>query len=526
MNPLLTSPISRIILLLIVLASVTVNTDAAQTDSMKTLVDLLIQKGVVTEIEGNNLILNHQSSASAVHQEQKIITIIPQGDEYLDKIAANVAKNIKEEVKRELKKDIRRGLRNPNLNKDGDPSFITGMMQRIRWNGDIRLRHQSDFFSEGNGMLVSQDLDEVINTTNNRHRERYRLRLGATAKVADNVDVGVRIATGNAGDPVSTNDTFGDYLANDNIVLDQAYLSWTYAPDLRLVHPRFKLVGGRMPNPFFSTDLVWDKDLNFEGLALNIERNNSEHFNLWCTMGLFPLHELEMSQNDAWFMGMQLGLHWKIFKTFSTNLAAACYDFKNVQAPEYNKFIDNPYSYTEPLFVQKGNTYQGYKLVDEGGNLLAEKYFHASDYKEVNFLWTMDVGFFDPIHINFLAEYVSNIGFDREELIARGALQSSDPDNLDKGYQLGVRVGHEKMREFLDWNGYCYYKHLEGDAVMDAFTDSDFHLGGTNAKGWILGGNLGLTKNTWLSARWLTADELDGIPLGVDVLQVDINARF
>jgi hypothetical protein len=70
------------------------------------------------------------------------------------------------------------------------------------------------------------------------------------------------------------------------------------------------------------------------------------------------------------------------------------------------------------------------------------------------------------------------------------------------------------------------YKYLEADAVVDAFTDSDFHLGGTNAKGWILGVDIGLAKNYWIAAKWLTSNEVSGPPLAIDVLQFDINARF
>jgi hypothetical protein len=62
--------------------------------------------------------------------------------------------------------------------------------------------------------------------------------------------------------------------------------------------------------------------------------------------------------------------------------------------------------------------------------------------------------------------------------------------------------------------------------VLDAFTDSDFHLGGTNAKGWVVGGNYGLMKNTWLTGRWLSSDVITGPKYGIDTLQVDINTRF
>ena len=64
------------------------------------------------------------------------------------------------------------------------------------------------------------------------------------------------------------------------------------------------------------------------------------------------------------------------------------------------------------------------------------------------------------------------------------------------------------------------------DAVLDAFTDSDFHLGGTDTKGYILGGSFGIDKNTWFTMRWLSADPIDGPPLSIDVLQADLNARF
>jgi len=62
--------------------------------------------------------------------------------------------------------------------------------------------------------------------------------------------------------------------------------------------------------------------------------------------------------------------------------------------------------------------------------------------------------------------------------------------------------------------------------VLDAFADSDFHLGGTDAKGWILGGSYGLADNTWLRARWLSTDEIDGAPLSIDTVQVDLNSKF
>jgi hypothetical protein len=78
---------------------------------------------------------------------------------------------------------------------------------------------------------------------------------------------------------------------------------------------------------------------------------------------------------------------------------------------------------------------------------------------------------------------------------------------------------------------------LGSDAVVDAFTNSDFGLGGTNNRGFILSGNYGLAKNTWLSARWMSADALESLVPAVtgnapstkfsnDTLQLELNTRF
>ena len=61
---------------------------------------------------------------------------------------------------------------------------------------------------------------------------------------------------------------------------------------------------------------------------------------------------------------------------------------------------------------------------------------------------------------------------------------------------------------------------------IDAFVDSDFGLGGTNLKGYFVGGNLGLATNVWASARWMSANNIAGVPYAVDVVQVDLNAKF
>jgi hypothetical protein len=35
-----------------------------------------------------------------------------------------------------------------------------------------------------------------------------------------------------------------------------------------------------------------------------------------------------------------------------------------------------------------------------------------------------------------------------------------------------------------------------------------------------------VAKNTWLRLRYLSANEIDGPRYGLDILQLDVNARF
>ncbi len=147
----------------------------------------------------------------------------------------------------------------------------------------------------------------------------------------------------------------------------------------------------------------------------------------------------------------------------------------------------------------------------------------ASDYKLVDFTASLDLAQFTPHHLIFTADYVKNVGFDRqkvEELTQRSIEEKS------AGYQLKFTYGWPHVTERRRWNTSIAYKYLERDAVLDAFTDSDFHLGGTDAKGYILGADYGLLENTWVSMRYLSANAIDGVPLAIDVLQIDINAKF
>ena len=386
--------------------------------------------------------------------------------------------------------------------------------QRVKLGGDFRLRYEQDIFDPANGdFLNPSNPTQIMNSTTDRQSLKIRARLNVEAKVSDDFQVGIGLASDTnrtSGSPVSTNATLGDSFNKKALALDKAFLKWS--PD-----PSFSAWGGRFPSPWYSTDLVWDPDINFDGVALQYRPQLGTNLGLFFTTGIFPVQEVELSQHDKWLFGSQIGAQYGSSEALSAKLAVAWYDFANTVGQVNDAAQPGLKDWTAPAFQQKGNT-----LMDIDPSA-AIKTAYASAFRELNLTGALDLGYWQPVHVVLAADYVNNLGFNRADVNAR---TGGNVKKETEGFQVGLSVGYPAVQELWDWKGVFAYKYLESDAVMDAFTDSDFHLGGTNAKGWIAGLDLGLAKDIWLSTRWFTADAISGPQLSIDVLHVNINAKF
>ena len=418
----------------------------------------------------------------------------------------DIKKDIQEDVRREVANELLREVWKIN-------SAMAEKDKRLRFSGDIRLRYEKDFF-DGNNADFAQPADptKLMNSKVNQDRFKYRVRFGAEAMVNEQMDAVIRLASGSASNPVSSNTTIGDTMNKDAVLFDLAYLKWR--PEKWIT-----VYGGRMPNPWFSSDLVWDNDLNFEGVVLRTGTPQAESWMPFFTTGAFPLQQYDFSEHGKWLLAGQLGVDRRSQNGIGLKIGTAYYNFKNITGVMNDPNYPGATDWTAPQYQQKGNT-----LFNISSDPSAYKTALASEFKELNITGTIDIGFWDPVHIVFLADYVKNLGFKKSDVAERTG--QSDPAGQIEGYQYGLSVGYPVTTASGQWKVYFYKKRLEADAVIDGFTDSDFHLGGTNAKGWILGTDVGLAKNTWLAVRWMTADEISGPPLAVDVVQMDVNARF
>jgi len=146
----------------------------------------------------------------------------------------------------------------------------------------------------------------------------------------------------------------------------------------------------------------------------------------------------------------------------------------------------------------------------------------ASKFRLVNVAATYDV-LFGPYDMRFTADAVRNMGFNEAEIFARTGEEIAP---RTKGYQAEISFGYPTTLTPGSWRGAIGYRYLQRDAVIDAYTDSDFHFGGTDAKGYYLVGDYGLANRVWMRLRYLSSNAIDGPTYALDTVQVDLNTRF
>ena len=477
------------------------------------LIQMLVQQGVFTQEKADALVQQAETKArDLVAARQKTEETVVRVQYVPEAVRKQIADQVREEVVAQAK-----------VERWGDANAVPEWADRLKWEGDIRMGYQGDRFSKNNAPEVFQQVQgqNVSNTTEDRDRFRLRARLGLSARITPEIAAGLRLATGTLNDPVSTNQTLGQSGNKYSFVLDRAFVK----AHSDTVLPWLTATAGRMPNPWFSSSLVWDDDLNFEGAAVHIDpfAQSTSAWRPFATLGAFPLQEIERSASvnakSKWLLGVQVGTEWIPDLNTRAKLGLAIYDYRNI-AGERNPFGLTTSNKTAPDARQKGNTLFNIANTGDPTNTL---FALASDYRVLNVTGMVDLNLFSPVHVVLSADYVRNIGFSRGKTLARTGL-NLDPDLT--GYLAQVTVGMPDMLLKGDWQLSLGYRRLGADAVVDAFTDSDFHLGGTNNRGFIVGAQYALSKNTWLSARWLSSNEIRGLPLSTDVFQLYFNARF
>jgi hypothetical protein len=186
------------------------------------------------------------------------------------------------------------------------------------FSGDFRLRAEPTF---GGPADQSQD----------RFRERIRLRFNVEAKLNDQLKGGFSLASGDLNNPISTNQTLNQFDARKPIEIDRAYA--TYTPNW---FKPLTLTGGKFAYPWFNTELVWDKDLNPEGagetLAFNVKTPLLKKISVVGFQLPFAKNQRTAANDKSFYntmvYGEQLQTFWRFGGRVKLSAYASFYDWK------------------------------------------------------------------------------------------------------------------------------------------------------------------------------------------------------
>jgi polyhydroxyalkanoate synthesis regulator phasin len=520
--------------------------EAAQSDAQSmeelrnTVINLLqglVDRGVLTREQAEKMVRDAQSKATADAAATAAQEKAEEGAVRVPYVPEVVKEEIRRQVAADLGAQVTKSVMDASQEEGwGTPSALPDWVKRMRWYGDMRLREQGDFFASDNVPNTYLDFQRIneaggaskagagafVNVEQDRDRLRARLRFGFETVLGYGWNMGARIATGTLRDPISTNQTLGAYGFRHQLGLDLAYIDWSQSS--RTGRHNFGFTGGRMRNPFFTpTDLLFDQDLTFDGVAssyrFGLMRNDPSSRFLFANAGVFPLQEFELTGHDKWMISGQLGLDWKYESGSRTRVGLGAHRFINT-AGRRNAFESNLLDFSAPAYLRQGNTVFDIRNDNDPTTNL---YALAADYELVNLSLNHEWRLSDTNRVTLAADVVRNFGYSEAKMLARTG--SVVPERSD-GYHVELAFGSVKMAQAHAWRASVGYRYLERDAVLDAFTDSDFRLGGTDVKGYTLGFDYSLTPMVMGRIKYLSGSEIDGPPLGIDVLQLDITASF
>jgi Putative porin len=525
--------------------------DTAQKQSLEelrnTVVNLLqalVDKGLLTREQAQQLVKQAQDKAAAEAatataksaaqaKEEENAVRVP----YVPQIVKDeISKQVAQEVKPAVVADV---VQQAKKEQWGVPAALPAWLSRVRVFGDLTLRGEGDFYPGGNSFNQLLNYNTVnaaggitktpypfLDTTYNQYRARLRARLGVEGDLTDTLRAYIRLSSGSltqiAG---SESQTLGQYYNRYSVGIDQAFMLWDSSP--RGTLPVATLEGGRIPNPWLSpTELVWARDLTFEGVA-GTERigwgsGGADRSHIFLTYGAFPIlmAPTQASENKT-MVGAQLGANLRMGGGSDyLRFAGAYYNFHNVQGT-LNPPFSMQYNYTAPAFVQFGNTM--FNIANQPTDPTTQLFALAAQFRIVDVAANYEHRF-SRYSLAFSAEASRNIAYNLGQIEAlSGQTFTTDQDD---GYVAELSFGDPVVDRHGLWRAAIGYRHVGADAVIDAWTDADFHGGGTNAYGYYFWTSFGIVNDVWLRLRYLSADVLTGPRYGYDIVQLDLNARF
>ena len=322
----------------------------------------------------------------------------------------------------------------------------------FQFSGDLRVRYEP-FFGGG---------PENAPAPADRHRERLRLRLNANARLNDEFSGGFSLASGDSGDPISTNQTLTGFFTRKALLIDRAFVQYRPAGFKPL-----RITAGKFAYTWYRTELTWDNDLNPEGVSetLSWEWENRVLQRLSLVAFQLNVHEVSAGRDSAVF-GEQLQTNWKFHNRVRFAAHMGFYNFRRPDAIAANQGPGGGATGSSGAF--------GGSNISNSSGLLGGTRNYASGFGVLDAIVRLDLDTGIPrfplmVQVDFAQNTRACQNLDR---FAGTGTTPPVCDASDRhAYWSEVQFGRTQERGDMRF-GYTFIR-IERDAVVSAFNFSD-----------------------------------------------------
>lgn len=385
---------------------------------------------------------------------------------------------------------------------------LSSALTELKISGDARVRYEYRTGENGKpGAAIAAG--SKVGDQQERNRYRYRLRLGVSGKFQDGWFFGTRIEP--VGNNRSTNVTAGNstspFAKADSLAIGQAYIGRSVGD--------FTLTAGRLAgSPLVTTSMLWDDDLNPDGLAEQWSHESGDitwigNFGQFVYEGTGTTNPINTaagapntSRQNTYLLAFQGGGKVKVGKGVTVQVL-----------PTFYKYTGNDTSATA-LTTANSNTLRTYGLS------------------------VIDI----PVEVGFKlgalpAKVFGDFAYNAEAGTRATAAGKAKFGGEDKAYQIGVGVGASKVKG--DWEAKAFWQSVDAFALDSNLVDSDLFDSRTNMEGFVLQGTYVLSTGVSVKFTYANADRKNDL-LGTygagdiatsnlthfQLFQADLNVKF
>ncbi|MGA2868053.1 MAG: putative porin [Verrucomicrobiota bacterium] len=449
---------------------------------------------------------------------------------------------------------------------------ISDGIKDIEFYGDVRMRYE-DRSATAPGNVGSIDLN----------RYRYAIRLGLRGEAFDDFYYGFRMET--SSNPRSSMVTLGSSSPGPfgksagGIAIGQVYLGWQ--PE-----SWFDFTVGKMPNPLYTTPMVWSPSINPEGLAEKFKYTvgDADFFatfaqflyqdeNPVSASGGLGFNELfGQTANNIFQVAWQGGVIYHITTNITAKVGATIYQYYGLKQGTTDQPLASGGDYGDPYvgegaFVGSANTSiaNGNSGFGTSGTLPGfESQNYPNNQVGLNDLLVLEVPFelnfkIKKFDARFFGDFAYNFdGAQRAEAAASAYEQflqdpgtiSSTPNTPasfsafapqthdNKAYQVGFAIGSENSLGLVNgttsqknvWEVRTYWQHIEQYSLDPNLLDLDFFSGQENLQGIYVACAYGFSANFIGTFRYGYASRINSLlgtgGTGSDIPQINPIDQF